>query len=158
MFLCNALRDFGVKRFIKAVVLLLFILIPVHAPIRGHPSYFEAISHKIINHLPRSIHETNILSSVWLGINLKMAKIINGVASNSPIESVWVWFVEMFDPSYLNVRVCIIVSLYDVCNDRVKALNHWNIRICLVGKLIRIPLKRGINQLSRVRNKKVTAI
>ena len=37
------------------------------------PSYFEATNYKIIDHLSRSIHETNKLS---LGISLKMTKII----------------------------------------------------------------------------------
>ena len=32
------------------------------------------------------------------------------------------------------------------------------IRIYLVGKAIKIPLKWGVNQLSRVRNKEVAAI
>ena len=40
-----------------------FVLIAAHAPISTHPSYFETINQKMINHLPRSIHETNILSS-----------------------------------------------------------------------------------------------
>ena len=48
-----------------------------HVPISAHPSYFEAINHKIVNHLHRSIHETNIFRSMWLGINLKMTKILN---------------------------------------------------------------------------------
>ena len=54
-----------------------FVLIVAHAPKTAHPSYFVAVNHKIINHLPRSIHETNILCSIWLGSSLKMAQIIN---------------------------------------------------------------------------------
>ena len=46
-------------------------------PYKCPPIIFEAINHKIINHLPRSVHEANILSSIWLGISLKMAQIIN---------------------------------------------------------------------------------
>ena len=56
---------------------IVFILIAAHDPIRAHPSYFEVINHKIINCLPRSIHEAYILSLVWLGISLKIAKIFN---------------------------------------------------------------------------------
>ena len=37
-------------------VYTVFILIAAHAPISTHPSYFEVINHKIINHLPRSVH------------------------------------------------------------------------------------------------------
>ena len=47
-----------------------------HAPINAHPSYLEAINHKIITYLPMSIHETNILSSIWLRISLKLATIM----------------------------------------------------------------------------------
>ena len=39
------------------------ILIAAHTPISAHPAYFEAINHKIINHLPRSIHKTNMSST-----------------------------------------------------------------------------------------------
>ena len=49
-----------------------FVLIAAHARVSAHPSYFV-----VTNHLPKSIHETNILSSIWLGISLKMAQIIN---------------------------------------------------------------------------------
>ena len=45
-----------------------FVLIGAHAPISTHPLYLEAKNHKIINHLPRSIHETNIYAEfnmIW---------------------------------------------------------------------------------------------
>ena len=59
------------------IATIIFILIAVHAPISARPSYFEATNHKITNHLPRPIHKAYILSSIWLGISLKMAKIIH---------------------------------------------------------------------------------
>ena len=34
----------------------LCILMAAHASISAHPSYFEVINYKIINHLPRSVH------------------------------------------------------------------------------------------------------
>ena len=54
-----------------------FVPITALAPISAHPSYFEVINHNIINCLPRSIHWAYIPSSIWLGICLKMAKIIH---------------------------------------------------------------------------------
>ena len=39
------------------VICTVSVLIAAHVPISAHPSYFEVINHKIINHLPRSIHK-----------------------------------------------------------------------------------------------------
>ena len=52
-----------------------FILIATYAPISAHPLCFEVINYKIIN--PHShIYSLSLLSSIWLGISLKLAKII----------------------------------------------------------------------------------
>ena len=54
-----------------------FIPIAAHAPLSTHPSYFEVINHKLINHLPRFVHWAYIPTSIWLGICMNMAQIIH---------------------------------------------------------------------------------
>ena len=46
------------------LVYAIFVSKAAHGPTSAHPSYFEAINHKIFNHLFRSIHKINILSSI----------------------------------------------------------------------------------------------
>ena len=68
----------------------MYVLIGAHAPISTHLSYFEFMNHKTINRLPRFmiIHKAYKLSSIWLGISLKMAKIIHsGVDASNNIET-----------------------------------------------------------------------
>ena len=50
-----------------------FVLIAAHAPISAHPSHFEIISHKIINHLPIFISQAG-LDNVYLFFGLILVK------------------------------------------------------------------------------------
>ena len=50
-------------------IITIFVLIAAHVHISAHPSYFEVISHKMINHLPRSIHK----ASYWVQCDWELA-------------------------------------------------------------------------------------
>ena len=87
-----------------------FVQIAANASISACPSYFVVINHKMINHLPRSIHKAYILSLIWQRISLKPTKIVHFLvnpcnkswAENAKVLSEIFWHCRGLHVTHLN--------------------------------------------------------